>query len=358
MIPYVNFLLQNKPLKEEILEAVGKIIDKGNFILGDEVQKFEENFAKYCGVNYAVGVANGTDALILAMKALGIKRGEKIITAPNSFIATISSIVMAEAKPVFCDVKEDLNIDLDKLEKLLNKSNVVIPVHLTGNPVDIEKIKAIKNPPVIIEDAAQAVGTSIHGKKAGTLGDIGCFSLHPLKTLGAFGDGGAIITNEKSIYENLKILRNHGLEGRDTCKMPSINSRLDTIQATILNIKLNHIDSWIKKRREIANIYTKELDGVVQTPIETEGAYSTYHTYIIRSKNRDKLKQFLFDNGVDTRIHYPIPAHLQPSYEYLGYKKGSLPITEKLSQEILSLPIYPELTEGEISHIISTIKKF
>ena len=361
-IPYINLALQHQTIKQELLSAAEKILASGQFILGDEVKKFEERFAKIAGTKYAVGVDNGTDALVLALKALGIGKGDEVITAPNSFLASASSIALVDAKIVFADVCEDFNLNPVKVEKAITKrTKAIIAVHLTGRPADMEALQKIckKNKIHLIEDCAQAVSAEYNGKRVGSFGIIGCFSLHPLKNLSAAGDGGVLTTNSEKIYRWLIKARNHGLKNRDECDFWSMNSRLDNLQAAFLNVKLNYFEQWTNRRREIAALYYSKLNGLdMIIPCDNEKEKAVYHTFIIQTKYRDELKKFLADNGVDTKVHYPIPIHCQKAAKYLGYRKGSFPITEKQAKTILSLPVYPELTDEQVLFVCNKIQEF
>jgi dTDP-4-amino-4,6-dideoxygalactose transaminase len=360
-IPYVGLRKQHESLKNEILNAISKVLDHSIFIFGEEVKVFEDKFEKYCNVKHAIGVNSGTDALFFALKTIGIKEGDEVITVPNSFLASTSSIIEANAKPVLVDVKEDLNINPDLIESAITKNTkAIIPVHLTGKPADMSRIIKIAEDHelYIIEDAAQAIGAEYNDKKVGSFGIVNCFSLHPLKNLNACGDGGALTTNNEDIYNKLLQMRNIGLKNRDEADIWGYNSRLDTIQAAILNVKFKYLDKWIDKRRENAKYYNEHLNEFVNVPIENSKEKCVYHTYIIQSEERDALKQFLEKNGIETKIHYPIPIHLQKAARNLGYQKGDFPMTEKLTNEILTLPIYPELTKEELAYIVQKIKEF
>ncbi len=360
-VKYVNFPLQYEGIKDELLSAVKKVFESGNYVLGPELETLEKNFAKFCGTKHALGIANGTDALILAMKVLGIGRGDEVITAPNSFIATAGAIIMCEAMPAFVDVDEDFNINPELIEKAITKkTKAIIPVHLTGRPADMDAIMKIakKYNLYVIEDAAQAVGAKFDGKPVGSFGDIGCFSLHPLKNLNAAGDGGLITTNDTALYEKLKKMRNHGLRNRDECEMFSFNSRLDNLQAEIINVKMKHLERWTKRRREIAEFYRKELKGVVEVPEERKNEYPVYHTFTIQAEKRDELQKYLLEKGIETKIHYPIPIHLQDAAKNLGYRKGDFPETERQAKKILSLPIYPELEKWQLELVVDKIREF
>lgn len=360
-VPYIDLISQHAEIENELLQSVAAVLKHGQFILGHEVREFEEQFAAYCGTHYAVGVANGTDALMLALKASGIVPGDEVITAPNSFLASASAIALIGAIPVFIDVRDDFNLNSDLLEEAITpKTKAILPVHLTGRPADMHPILAIaeKHGLSVIEDAAQAVGAKYHGQRVGSFGIAGCFSLHPLKNLNAFGDGGIITTNDESVYRYLLKARNHGLKDRDECEFWSLNSRLDTIQAAMLLIKLRYLDAWTDKRRVNAEFYRKHLSHLVQMPEEKPFEYCVYQTFVIQANQRDELQKYLAQQGIDTKIHYPIPIHLQESARSLGYKRGYFPVTERLSQRILSLPVYPGLSREQLEYVVNGIQKF
>jgi dTDP-4-amino-4,6-dideoxygalactose transaminase len=360
-IPYINLKDQHVRLKNELMEAIGGVLDGADFILGKEVRVFEEKIAEYCGTRYAVGVNSGTDALFLTLKAYGIGPGDEVITAPNSFLASASVIAASGARPVFVDIREDLNINPDLIEeKLTKKTRAIIPVHLTGKPADMSSIDKIAKDHglKVIEDAAQAIGAIYRSKRTGSLGDAGCFSLHPLKTLNACGDGGAITTDNEQLYKTLIQLRNIGLKNRDESDQWGYNSRLDSIQACILNVKFKYIDQWTEARRENAAFYIKELKGVVGVPQDENYEKQVYHTFVIKAERRDDLQQHLLKNGIETKIHYPIPIHLQGAASNLGYKRGSFPACEKAAKMILSLPIYQGLDKEDLGYIADAIKDY
>ncbi len=360
-IPYVDIGTQTRSIKKELLIAIEEVLDHGNFILAGEVQRFEEMFAAYCGVRFAVGVNSGTDALFLSLKAFGIGHGDEVITVPNSFIATASVIVAAGAKPVFIDVRNDYNMDSSLLERAITpKTRAIIPVHLTGRPADMEPINEVarKHEIYVIEDAAQAVGAKYRGDKVGALGDVGCFSLHPLKTLNACGDGGIVTTNDESIYERLIRLRNFGLINRDETVLWGYNSRLDSLQAAILLVKFKLFDEWNSKRRINAKEYAFLLKDVVGIPPEQKHEYCVYHTFVVQVEKRNELMKYLENNGIGTRIHYPIPIHLQPAALSLGYRKGDFPLCEEQSKRILSLPIHQGLEENHVRYVAEKILNF
>jgi len=334
----------------------------GQFILGEEVKKFEESLAKIAGAKHAIGVDNGTDALVLALKALGIGKGDEVITAPNSFLASASCISLVGAKIVFADVRDDFNLDPLKVEKAITKrTKAIIAVHLTGRPADMDALQKIckRNKLYLIEDCAQAVGAEYNGKRVGSFGIVNTFSLHPLKNLSAAGDGGVITTNNDKLYSWLLRARNHGLKNRDECDFWSMNSRLDNLQAAILNVKLKYFEQWTERRRKIASLYYSRLKGLdMMLPFDKPNEKAVYHTFIIQTKLRDALKKHLSDNGIDTKVHYPIPIHFQRAAKDLGYKKGSFPVAEKQLKTILSLPVYPELTDEQVVYVCDKIKEF
>ena len=292
-VPFVNLGLQNRLIKDELLSIVSGLLDSGQFILGEDLARFEKSFAHLCGTTYAVGVANGTDALFLSMKVLGIGQGDEVITAPNSFLASASSICLAGATPVFADVREDFNIDPEQIRKVISpKTKAIIPVHLTGRPADLDAILSIAQEYhlAVIEDCAQAVCAEYNDKPVGSFGNLGCFSLHPLKNLSACGDGGVITTSNEDLYHQLLKARNHGLRNRDECEFWSYNSRLDNIQAAMLNVKLNKLSEWTARRRKIASYYYERISGLnLIAPADKSFEKSVYHTFIIQTVRRDEL---------------------------------------------------------------------
>ncbi len=360
-VRYVNLPLQYDSIKLEIDDAIRKVLERGDFILGEEVKKLEKRVAEYCGCKYALGVGSGTDALFLVMKALDIGKGDEVMTVPNSFVSTTASIANVGAKPVFVDVRDDYNINPELIEDAITSlTKAILPVHLTGRPAEMDSILKIaqKHNLYVIEDVAQAMGAKYHGKKMGSFDIAGCFSLHPLKNLSAYGDGGIITTKDPELYEKLTKLRNHGLRNRNKCDFWGYNSRLDTIQAAIVNVKLNHLDEWTEKIREIASFYQKHLSGVVKIPVDRGYEESVYHTFIIQCDRRDELQKYLIEKGIETKVHYPIPIHLQEPARGLGYKKGDFPAAESQAERILSLPIYPELTNEQMEMVVNEIKNF
>jgi len=355
---------QYDSIRDEIKESMEKVMRSGGFIIGEDVGSFEEEFARYCGVKYGVGVNSGTDALFLACLACGIGKGDEVIVMPYTYIATALGISMAGARPVFVDIEEKTyNIDVSRIEKsITKKTKAILPVHLYGHPVDMDPIMEIakRYNLKVIEDCAQAHGALYKGKKVGSFGDTSCFSFYPTKNLGAFGDAGMAITNSEETRERLLLLRDYGRKGRYEHVLRGYNSRLDTLQAAILKVKLKHLDEWDEKRRKNAHLYTKlfkqnKLD--VMCPYEADYAKHVYHLYPVRVKNRKEVMKKLTEKGIRTLIHYPIPIHLQEAYKDLGYKKGDFPVSERCCEEILSLPMYPELTEEEIGYVVQAFKE-
>ncbi|MBA7659870.1 dTDP-3-amino-3,4,6-trideoxy-alpha-D-glucose transaminase [subsurface metagenome] len=349
---------------EDMLNDIRELLLKtGQFTLGPQVAEFESKFAKLCQTKYAVGLSSGTDALFLSMKVLDIGLGDEVITAPSSFIATAASIAIAGAKPVFVDVNDEYNINPDLIEASITpKTKAIIPVHLTGNPADMPRILEIasKYKLYIIEDAAQAISAHIDGKAAGSFGIAGCFSLHPLKNLNVWGDGGVLTTNSKELYEKSLLLRNHGLKNRDECVMFAFNSRLDTLQAIVAIRLMDDLEDITNTRIKHARIYDKALSEIneINLPPRKENVKQVFHTYVIQAKDRNALYKHLLDNGVEAKVHYPIPLHLQEAAKYLGYKEGDFPVCEAQAKSILTLPVHQHLTEAQLVYVIDTIKKF
>lgn len=362
-VPYVDLALQHAPLKAEILAAVAAVLDSGQFILGPEVETFEQALAELCGSRYAVGVNSGTDALVLGLRALGVGPGHEVIVPPNSFVASATAVVLAGARPVFADVGEDYNLDPACVEAAITPdTRAIMPVHLTGRPAKMDALTAIARAHglKLIEDSAQAVGAKFKGRPVGSFGEIGAFSLHPLKTLNACGDGGALTTSDPALAEELKILRNIGLKTRDDCVAWSGNSRLDSLQAAILGVKLRYLDEWTQRRRENAALYRELLAGVegVDMPTDDPDVYQVYHTFVIQADRRDALKDYLQAQGVSSSIHYPIPIHLHRAARELGHRPGDFPVTERQAGRILSLPVYPELAREDLEYVAETIQAF
>lgn len=360
-IKFLDFDRQYKTVSQEIEKAISRVLKRQIFILGPELEAFESEFAKYLGVKYVVGLNSGTDALEFCLRALEIGPGDEVITPANSYIATSLAISYVGAKPVLVDCDPNTyQVDVSQIEKkITKKTKAILPVHLYGAPCEIDKITKLakKHNLFVIEDVAQAVGTTLHGKKMGSFGDINAFSFYPGKNLGAYGDAGAVATNSKKLFEKARFLRNYGQTKKYHHVTFGRNSRLDEIQAAVLRVKLKYIDEWNKTRRDIANMYYETLSKVKTQSLLPKGE-SNYHLFVIETKKRDQLQKFLEKNNIGTLIHYPIPIHLQKTYSHLQYEKGNFPVAEKVAKSILSLPIYPGLSKKEITHISHKIASF
>ena len=361
-IKRVNLSDQWRSDKRKILPVVKKILSSGEYVGSNLISDLEKKIAKYCGTKFAVCTNSGTDALTLGMYLLNIKKGDEVITPPNSFIASAASIAHLGAKPVFVDVNSDQLIDPIEIEKKISKkTKAIMPVHLCGKMADMKKImklsKKYKIP--VIEDFAQAIGSKFDKKKSGSYGNLGCFSTHPLKNLNAAGDGGFIVTDNYQYYKKLKLLINHGLSDRNKSQCFAYVSRMDTLQAGILLERLKNLNSRILLRRKNAEVYFKELKNLpIRLPYENKDEFNSYHLFVIQTNLRNKLHIFLKKKGIESGIHYPIPIHLQPAAKYLGYKKGDFKNTEKQSKTILSLPINEFLKKNEIIYVCRMIKNF
>ena len=360
MIPMVDLKKQFKGIKNEVLDVITEVLQSSQYVLGKNVKAFENLTADYHNVKEAVGVASGTDALHLAIDALDIGQGDEVITTPFTFFATVESILYTGAVPVFVDIEPDtLNIDPNQIEAhITENTKAILPVHLFGHPADMGTIKRIarKHRLKIVEDCAQCFGADIHRKKAGSFGDAGCFSFYPSKNLGGYGDGGLIILNNKKVADTVRELRNHGSRGSYIHRRVGFNSRLDEIQAGILLIKMKHIDSYNRKRRQNAHLYTELLSDRVKCPVERREAYHVYHQYTIMSRRREAIQQKLRKKDISSVIYYPVPLHLQNALKFLGYHKGDFPVAEKTAKRVLSLPMYPELEESAIHKIAQIIR--
>ena len=373
MIPVFDTTRQIKKYRRQFIKTIDEVMSKGNFILGSKVAQFEKEFAAYTGVKFAVGVASGTDALMLSMQALGINNpGEEVIMPANSY-PTAFAVVSTGARPRLVDIDGSFNIDPLKIEKAITaKTRAIIAVHLFGQPADLQKIMQTANKYnlPLIEDCAQAHGavyknptlpSGLRGasKKVGSIGKIGCFSFYPTKNLGAFGDGGMIVTNDEELFKKIKLLRMYGEEERYKSVLQGRISRLDEIQAAILSVKLQYLDKWNERRREIAGKYRSHLENSpCRLPPALPFTKHVYHLFVIRTKKRDLLKNYLEKKGIATGIHYPVPIHLVPSFKSLGYKEGDFPESEKAAKEILSLPMFPELKDSEIVKVAQEINSF
>ncbi|PMS38707.1 dTDP-4-amino-4,6-dideoxygalactose transaminase [Trinickia symbiotica] len=361
MIRCNNIQEQARDLSESICERWRHILAAGDFVLGEEVSRFEAWMSQRCGGGYVVSMNSATDALLLALRALGIGAGHEVITCSNTFVATVGAIVAVGAQPVLADVGDDELINADTIGPLLTaRSRAVIPVHLRGRPVDINEILDICGPRgvAVIEDCAQAIGTTIKGHQVGTSSDAAAFSLHPLKTLGGMGDGGALVTTNPAIAEYARKARNHGLQSRDEAVLFGINSRLDSLQAAAINIKTQHLDQWLRRRREIAAFYDDAFAGTATgTDLGRGRQGSSYYHYVVKSRKRDKLQQHLAKHDIEATIHYPIPIHRQEAWR-CSQPLISLPNTERLAQEILTIPCHHHLSDGDVEKIARAIRRF
>lgn len=363
---------QYATIEKEVLREIAKVCKSQWFVLGKHVKGLEEEIAKYTGAKYAIGVSSGSDAITIALMALGIGKGDEVITTPYTFFSTAGSIALVGAKAVFVDIDPvTYNIDVDAIEGALERDKkrrrikAIMPVHLYGQAADMTKINALarKYGVKVIEDAAQAIGATYKSKGAGSLGTIGCFSFYPTKNLGGFGDAGMVTTNNKALAKKLSMLRVHGSSRRYYHDLVGMNGRLDEIQAVVLRIKLKKLDKWSRARKKNARLYEKlfKAEGLldmIAPPVEDSECGHVYNQYVIRAKKRDALKDYLAKNGVGSDIYYPVPLHLQACFKDWGYKRGSFPVSEKAARETLALPIYPELTVKEIEYVVATVKKF
>jgi len=364
MIPMVDLKQQFNDIREEIFAVMTEVIESSQYVLGPKVMELEKKIAAYHAVSEGIGVASGTDALHLAVEALGIGEGDEVITTPFTFFATAEAIMYTGATPVFVDIEPDtMNIDPLEIEKkITERTKAILPVHIFGHPADMERILELakKHNLSVIEDCAQSFGADYKGRKAGSLGDAGCFSFYPSKNLGAFGDGGMILLNDSAVAADIRKLRNHGSKGVYRHQCVGFNSRLDEIQAGILLVKFKRIDRYNELRRQKAALYNEALksrvsSGDLQLPVERPGCSHVYHQYTIRSANRDRIQKVLHEKGVSSVVYYPVPVHLQEAVNVLGYKKGDLPVAEEAAEKVLSLPVYPELEESAIREIAEII---
>jgi dTDP-4-amino-4,6-dideoxygalactose transaminase len=362
-VPMLDLKAQYAAIKDEVMQAITAVCESQLFCLGPAVTEFEEKIAAYCESKYAIGVSSGSDALLVSLMALGIKPGDEVITTPFTFFSTAGCVARLGAKPVFVDVDFDsYNIDPGRMEeKITEKTGAIIPVHLFGQVAQMKPIMAIakRHNFAVIEDAAQAIGAAQDGIKCGNFGDFGCFSFYPSKNLGGFGDGGLVITNNKNLAERVKLLRTHGENPRYFYRAIGGNFRLDSIQAAVLSVKLKYLDNWNQKRKQNAELYDKLFaDSPVRTPKIDDNNVSNFYQYTVTVPERDRLQKFLAENGISSSVFYPKPLHLQDCFSELGYEEGSLPVAERLCGEVLSLPVFPELTAGQIEYIAKTVLKF
>lgn len=381
-VPFMDLKRQYHTIKNEIDNAIHDTIESCAFVAGEKVTQFEENFAHYCGVNYAVGVSSGTSALYAGLKALGVGSGDAVITIPFTFIATVEAITLTGARPIFIDIeKESYNIAPEKIEQYIKKSCIwnsedmtlvdkntkltiraIMPVHLYGQIADMDEIMKLAEAYSlsVLEDAAQAHGATYKHRKAGSIGHLGAFSFYPSKNLGAYGQGGAVITNDQRLAEKVKMLIDHGQRAKNYHTFEGWNFKMDGFQAAILDVKLKYLDDWNRRRREHAQTYTsllKDVDGVI-VPKEMPHRAHIYHLYVIRNKNRNALQEYLRNAGVGSSIHYPLALHVQDAYRDLEYKPGDFPCAEECAGGVLSLPMFPELSKQEIEYVCTTIQEW
>lgn len=360
-IQFVDLKAQYLEIKEELDQAIKSVIGDSAFIGGKYVKSFEDNFARFVAAEHCVGVGNGTDALFIALKALNIKNGDEVITAANSFIATSEAITLAGATPVFVDCDPvSYNIDPDKIEeKITDRTRAVIPVHLYGQPAEMDKIMEIakRRNLHVVEDAAQAHGALYKGRRIGAIGDLACFSFFPGKNLGAYGDAGAIITDSYELERKTRMFANHGRTGKYDHEFEGANSRLDGLQASILDVKLKYLGRWTERRREIARMYSNSLSDIVATPCEAPDTQHVYHLYVIRLKHRDEIRKFLDERGIATGIHYPIPLPFLKAYDYMGHKPQDFTVAYAIKDQILSLPIHGSMTDEQVAYVIAQFRE-
>ncbi len=360
-IPLVDLRAQHQTIKHEIASAIEGVLDGMHLFLGPQTEAFEREFAAYCGCQYGVGLSNGTDALILALRACGIGPGDEVVTVANTFIATVEAIVAVGATPVFVDIDPaTYTLDWRNLERIItSRTRALLPVHLYGHPVDMLPVLEFARAHAlrVIEDASQAHGATYQGMRVGSIGDVGCFSLYCSKNLGAYGEAGICVTDQDDIAERIRLLRDHGSRVRYRHELFGCNARLDEIQAAILRVKLRYLEQWNAARQRHAYIYTHYLGGIVEcVPVIRPGAEHVYYVYVVQVKGRGQFRASLQQAGVATGIHYPTPIHLQPACEHYGYQRGSLPITEAVAEGIVSLPMYPELTAEQVQQVVDAVE--
>ena len=361
-IPLVDLQAQFQSTKREIMAEIEDVLEHMQLFLGPRSQAFEDEFAHYCGCQYGVGLSSGTDALTLALRACAIGPGDEVITVANTFIATVEAIALTGATPVFIDIDPGTyTMDCNQLERARTaRTRAIIPVHLYGHPVEMQPVLdfAIRHGLRVIEDASQAHGATYQGQRVGSMGDIGCFSFYFSKNLGAYGEAGACVTNDGTLAESLRVLRDHGSLIRYQHETLGVNARLDEMQAAVLRVKLPYLEQWNAARRAHASLYTEQLQGMVATvPFERPWASHVYYTYVVQVQDRDTFRKDLEQAGIATGIHYPTPVHLQPACSPYGYERGMLPVTEAAAARIVSLPMYPELTSEQTHRVVDAVKK-
>lgn len=361
VIPFVDLKAQYASIREEVLAAVERVCESAHFVLGPEVAAFEHEFATHCQTAHCVGTSSGTSALHLALLALGVGPGDEVITVPFTFVATVAAIGYTGARPVFVDVEPgSLTMDPSQIEAAITpRTRVILPVHLHGHPADLDPILEIAHGRGlrVVEDACQAHAAEYRGRRAGSLGDAGCFSFYPGKNLGAYGEGGAVTTNDSELARTVRMLRDWGSERKYHHEIKGFNYRLEELQAAILRVKLRHLESWTEARRTHARLYTQLLAGSAATPVEPVQGRHVYHIYAVRTHQRARLQAALAAAGVHTGIHYPVPVHLLPAWSDLGHRAGDFPVSERAAAQVLSLPIYPELTEAIIRQVASAVRE-
>lgn len=364
IVPFVDLKAQYQTIASPVDEAIRRVVADADFVLGKDVKKFEREFADFCEAEYAVGVDSGTSALELALRAYGIGEGSEVITVSHTFVATVAAISYTGARPVLVDIDQDTyNIDTRKIEAAItDRTKAVVPVHLYGQSADLEPLLAIarNHNLIVIEDACQAHGARYKGRRVGALSDMGCFSFYPGKNLGAYGDAGMVVTNDKEAAERVRLLRNYGQTQKYQHTIMGYNRRLDSLQAAVLRVKLQHLDEWNASRQRAARLYDKLLENAqgIKTPYVAEESSHAYHLYVVQHPQRDRLMGYLRDQGVATGLHYPTPVHLQPCYEELGLGSGALPVTEALASRVLSLPMFAEITNEQIQYVCEHITRF
>jgi dTDP-4-amino-4,6-dideoxygalactose transaminase len=363
VIPFLDLKAQYLSIKDEIGEAIAAVLESGHFVLGEQVESFEHDFAAYCGARYGVAVNSGTSALHLALLALGVGPGDEVITVPFTFVATVAAIHYTGARTIFVDIDpRSFTMDPHQLEgAITDRTKAIMPVHLYGQPADMTAISEIarRHGVAVIEDACQAHGAEHCGKRVGSLGDLACFSFYPGKNLGAYGEGGIVVTNHEPLARTIRMMRDWGQERKYHHVLKGYNYRLEAIQGAILGVKLRHLEYWTKARRGHARLYDSFLSqSAVEPPKATPHARHVYHVYAVRSRDRDALQSYLQTRGIQTGIHYPIPVHLQKAYADLGYRKGDFPHSERAAAQVLSLPMYPELSTPAIEQVAEAVRSF
>lgn len=362
-VPFVDLRAQYRVIADEVKPRVETVMANADFILGQDVASFEEEFAAYCGVSYGIGLDSGTSALELSLRACDVGEGDEVITAANTFFATAAAITYVGAKPILVDINPlTYNIDVSRIEEVLNeRTRAIIPVHLCGQPADMAPIMELaeRKGLWVIEDACQAHGARYRSRRVGSVGHVACFSFYPAKNLGGYGDGGMVVTNDEKIAERICMLRDYGQREKYRHLIVGYNRRLDTLQAAVLRVKLRHLDEWNEARRRHAHLYDRLLKDTSVTPsFNPEYSEHVYHLYVVQSERRDELREWLGSKGIATGIHYPIPIHLQSAYAHLGHSEGDFPITEAYARRTLSLPMFPELAKEQIEYVAEAIHQF